>query len=159
MSSHGKRVSNITPLAVSVRKTATEKPIPRDEIAPPRVSEWLNVYARANNTSREILFGSTFLIVACLVGATNIKMDCKLRHEYVNLFMLCLSPPGSGKSPGFQNSCSQPVGLHVEDHASTTLFVDEFTEAGLFRQLQSSLGTRPLLEKRKYLSSWSRFLE
>ena len=55
-SSKRKQVSNITPLAVSVRKTATEMPIPWDEIAPPRVSEWLNVYASANNTSRDILF-------------------------------------------------------------------------------------------------------
>ena len=111
-SSKRKQVSSITPLAVSVRKTATEMPKPWDETAPPRVSEWLNVYARANNTSGEILLASIFPTVACLVclmGATNIKVsDCKLRHEHVNLFMLCLSPPGSGKSPAFQTAVRNP---------------------------------------------------
>lgn len=119
------------------------------------MSEWLNVYARANNTSREILLASIFPTVACLMGATNIKVDCKLRHEHVNLFMLCLSPPGSGKSPAFQNGCSQPVRLHVEDQASTTLFVDEFTEAGLFRRLQSSMGHKAIVGKEEV----SQFLE
>lgn len=89
------------------------------------------------------------------MGATNIKVDCKLRHEHVNLFMLCLSPLGSGKSPAFQNGCSQPVRLHVEDQVSTTLFVDEFTEAGLFRQLQSSMGHKAIVGKEEV----SQFLE
>ena len=63
--------------------------------------------------------------------------------------MICLSEPGSGKSPAFQNGCSQPVCLHVEEQASTTLFVDEFTEAGLFQQLKSSLGRKAIIRKKE----------
>lgn len=142
-----KRVSDVSSLAAQVRKSATDMPLPWDKIAPPSVAEWLDVYAKANNTTRDILLGSILPTVACLLGTTNIKVECKLRHENVNLFVLCLSPPGSGKSPAFQNGCSQPVRLHVEEVKSTTLFVDEFTEAGLFRQLKSSLGHKAIVGK------------
>lgn len=49
--------------------------------------------------------------------------------------MVCLSVPGHGKSPTFKKACLQPVRIHIEKQLSTTLFTDDFTEAGLFRQL------------------------
>ena len=81
------------------------------------------------------------------MGQTTIKVDCRLRPEQVNLFLICLSPPGSGKSPAFQNGCSQPIRLHVEEQKSTNIFVDEFTEAGLFQQMKGAQGHKAIVGK------------
>lgn len=142
-----KRFSDVSSVATRVKKIGSDMPLPWDKIAPPDVAEWLNVYAQANNTSRELLLASILPTVACLMGPTTIKVDCKLRPEHINLFMVCLSAPGSGKSPAFQNTCSQPVRIHVEEQSKTTLFADDFTEAGLFRQLKSSSGHKAIVGK------------
>ena len=142
-----KRLSNVSFSAPQIKQLGKEKVMPWNEIAPKRIGEWLDVYAKANNTSREILMASILPTVACLTGETTVRVDCKLKTEQINLFVVCLSEPGSGKSPAFQNGCSQPVRLHVEDQTSTTLFVDEFTEAGLFQQLKTSLGHKAILGK------------
>lgn len=85
--------------------------------------------------------------VACLMGQSAIKVDCKMQQEQLNLFVIRLSPPGSGKSPAFQNGCSQPIRLHVEEQSKNPIFVDEFTEVGLFRQLQTSSGNKAIIRK------------
>lgn len=60
--------------------------------------------------------------------------------------MVCLSVPGSGTSPAFQNACSQADHIHVEEQSSTTLFID-FTETGLFRQLMTSTNHKAIVGK------------
>lgn len=85
--------------------------------------------------------------VACLMGQSATKVDCKMRQEQLNLFVIRLSPPGSGKLPAFQNGCSQPIRLHVEEQSKNPIFVDEFTEVGLFRQLQTSSGNKAIIRK------------
>ena len=50
-----------------------------ENVAPARVAEWLDVYAKANNTSREIMLASILPTVARLTGETTIKVDCKLK--------------------------------------------------------------------------------
>ena len=142
-----KRVSDVSSLATRVKKLATVEPIPWDKIAPAAVAEWLDVYAQANNTSRDIVLASILPTIASLMGPTTIKVDCKMCAEKVNLFLICLCPPGSGKSPAFQNGCSQPIRLHVEEQSKNPLFVDEFTEAGLFRQLNTSSGQKAIIGK------------
>ena len=137
----------------------TVEPIPWDKIAPAAVVEWLDVYAQANNTSRDILLASILPTITCLMGPTTIKVDCKMPTEKVNLFLICLCPPGSGKSPAFQNGCSQPICLHVEEQSKNPLFVDEFTEAGLFRQLNTSSGQKAILGKRRSPNSLNKFWE
>ena len=128
-----------------------EKAVPWENVAPVCVAEWLEVFMKANNTSKEIMLASILPMLACLTGETTIKVECKLKTERINLFVICLSEPGSWKSPAFQNGCSQLVRLHVEEQASTTLSVDEFTEAGLFQQLKSSLGRKAIIGKEEVL--------
>lgn len=142
-----KRVSDVSSLATQVKKHGNEIPVPWDKIAPPQIAEWLDMYARANNTSRELLLASVLPTVASLMGPTTIKVECKLRPEHINLFMVCLSAPGSGKSPAFQNACSNPVRIHVEEQNLTALFVDDFTEKGLFNQLKKSKGHKAIVGK------------
>ena len=124
-----RRVSDISLVASRVRKLACDTPLPWDKIAPQPVADWLDVYAQANNTSADILLASILPTVVCLMGLTAIKVDCKMQLEQLNLFMVCLSPPGSGKSPAFQNGCSQPIRRSV---VKNPIFVDNFYQSWPF---------------------------
>ena len=44
-------------------------------------------------------------------------------------------------------SSAQPVRLHVEPKEDIPLFVDEFTEAELFRQLKATPGQKAIIGK------------
>lgn len=142
-----RRVWDISHVASRVRKLACDTPLPWDKIAPQPVADRLDVYAQANNTTREILLASILPTVACLMGPSAIKVDCKMQQEQLNLFVICLSPPGSGKSPAFQNGCSQPICLHIEEQSKNPIFVDKFTEVGLFWQLQHSSSNKAIIGK------------
>lgn len=131
----------------SVRKQGKEVSIPWEEICPTLISEWLDTFSKANNTTRDILVASVLPTVACLMGPSTVKVDCRMRAETINLYMICLCDPGAGKSPAFQHGCAQPIRLHVEAKEDNPLFVDEFTEAGLFRQLKSTPGHKAIIGK------------
>ncbi len=146
-SSKRRRVSDISAMASQVKQTASEMRLLWETVAPANIAQWFDVYSKANNTSRDILLASILPTVACLMGQTTIKVDCRLRPEQVNLFIICLSSPGSGKSPAFHNGCSRPVRLHVEEQKTTSIFVDEFTEAGLFHQLKKAKGHKAIVGK------------
>ena len=100
-------------------------------------------------TTRDILLASVLPTVACLMGPSTVKVDCRIRAETINLYMICLCEPGAGKSPALQHGCAQPIRLHVEAKEDNPIFVDEFTEAGLFRQLKY---IKPSLARRKHPS-------
>ena len=51
--------------------------------------------------------------------------------------MTCLCDPGF-------HGCAQPICLHVETKEDNALFVDEFTKAGLFRQLKAANGHKAI---------------
>ncbi|KAL9977262.1 hypothetical protein ACROYT_G014646 [Oculina patagonica] len=91
--------------------------------------------------------GNILPTVACLMGPTTIKVECKLRREHVNLFMVCVSAPGSGKSPAFHNVYSQPIRTRVEEQSDTALFADVFTQKGLFNQLKKTRGHKAIVGK------------
>ena len=131
----------------SVRKQGKELGIPWEDICPAQISDWLDMFSKAHNTTREILLASILPTVACLMGQSTIKVGCRVKAESINLFLIFLCDPGSGKSPAFQHGCAQPVRLHVEAKEDIPLFVDEFTEAGLFRQLEATPGHKAIIGK------------
>ncbi|XP_078363681.1 uncharacterized protein LOC144647856 [Oculina patagonica] len=130
-----------------IRKSGKEAVIPWEDIAPAEVAEWMETYPKANNTTRDILLASVLPSVACLMGPSTISVKCRLQGEAVNLFIICLCDPGAGKSPAFQHGCAKPIRLHVETKQQQALFVDEFTEAGLFRQLSTAPGHKAIIGK------------
>ena len=121
--------------------------ITREDICPARISDWLDLFTKAHNKTREILLASILPTVACLMGRSTIKVGCRIKAESINLFLICLCDPGTGKSPAFRHGCAQPVRLHVEAKGDIPLFVDEFTEAGLFRQLKATPGQKAIVGK------------
>ena len=98
-------------------------------------------------TTRDILLASVLPTVAYLIGPSTVKVDCRIHAETIHLYMICLCDPGAGKSPTFQRGCAQPIRLHVETKEDNPLFVNEFTEAGLFWQLKSTPGHKAIVGK------------
>ena len=150
---YGLRTSHVTSWhypnneGTSARKQGKELGIPWEDICPAQISDWLDKFSKAHNTTREILLASILPTVACLMGQSTIKVGCRIKAEGINLFLICLCDPGAGKSPAFQHDCVQPVRLHVEAKEGIPLFVDEFTEAGLFRQLKATPGHKAIIGK------------
>ena len=56
-------------------------------------------------------------------------------------------------------SSAQPVRLHVEAKEDIPLFVDEFTEAELFRQLKGTPGHKAIIGKKRRPISLNSYLE
>ena len=98
-------------------------------------------------TPRDIPLASVLPTVACLMGPSTVKVDCRIRAETITLYMICLCDPGAEKSPAFQHGCAQPIRLHVEAKEDNPIFVDEFTEAWLFWQLKSTPGHKTIAGK------------
>ena len=139
--------SRIVGEAPSVRKQGKELSIPWEDISPAHICQWLDTFSKANNTTQDILLASILPTVACLMGPSTTKVDCRIRAETVNLFIICLCDPRAGRSPAFQHGCDQPIRLHVETKEDNALFVDEFTKAGLFRQLKAANGHKAIVSK------------
>ena len=60
-------------------------------------------------------------------------LNSSRKHQPV--YDLPVGYPGAGKSPVFQHGCAHPIRLHVEAEEDIPLLVNEFPEAGTFRQL------------------------
>ena len=133
--------------APSVRKQGNDLNIPWDDICPAIISDWLDTFSKANNTTRDILLASILPTVACLMGPSTVKVGCRICAETINLYVICLCDPGTGKSPAFQHGCAQPIRLHVEAKENNPLFVDEFMEVGLFFQLKTTPGHKAIIGK------------
>ena len=72
----------------SVLKRGKELGILWKDICPAQISKWL---------------------VVCLVGQSTTRVGCRIRAESINLFMICLRDPGTGKSPAFQQCSASKV--------------------------------------------------
>lgn len=62
--------------------------IPWKDICPAQISKWL---------------------VVCLMGQSTTRVGCRIRAESINLFMICLRDPGTGKPPAFQQCSASKV--------------------------------------------------
>lgn len=144
-------------LQSTVCKKGKEHSIPWKDVCPDQISDWLDVFGKAHNTTREILLASILPPVASLMGPSKIKAESKINAESVNLLMICLCDPGAGKSPAFQKGCFEPVS-HVEEKKKISLFVDQFTKAGLFSQLNEAPSHKAIIGKDEVSSFFKQFL-
>ncbi|KAK3739256.1 hypothetical protein QZH41_000262 [Actinostola sp. cb2023] len=126
---------------------------------PTRVVEWLDHYGFSIDSTKEILLASILPSVATLLGHTTVQVPSKLFPENVNVFCICLCEPGAGKSPAFQHGCQIPLRIHVEQrNDNRPLFVDDFTEKGLFNQLKASTGCKAIIGKEEVSQFFDRVL-
>lgn len=133
--------------------------IPWEDIMPYNIVSWLENYAYSIDSTKEILLASILPSVATLMGQATVRVPSKLFPENINIFMVCLCEPGAGKSPAFQHGCQVPLRLHVEQkNNNSPLFVDDFTEKGLFKQLGSATGGKAIIGKEEVSQFFERVL-
>ena len=103
-------------------------------------------------TRRDTLLASVLPTVACLMGPLTVKVDCRIRAETINLYMICLCDPGAGKSPAFQYGCAQPIRFHFRQKRITLYLSMNLRKLGYSGSLNQRLAIKPSLARRKHPS-------
>ena len=105
--------------------------IPREEIAPQNIQDWLEMYSKSHGTSRDLLLAGMLPCTSALIGNARVKLFDSWQ-EKGNLFFLGLSPSGAGKTPACNIGCVGPLITHLELRIDRSLLVDETSSNGLF---------------------------
>ena len=85
--------------------------LPFEEIVPAAVKDWLNVLARSHGTTREMLLLSALTSTSALIGKSSVQVFSTY-EEGGNLFVVVVSPSGSGKTPACHLGCIDPIVEH-----------------------------------------------
>ncbi|CAH3185345.1 unnamed protein product [Porites evermanni] len=86
------------------------------------------------------------------MGPSTVKVDCRIRAETINLYMICLCDPGAGKSPAFQHGCAQPIRFHFRQKRITLYLSMNLRKLGYSGSLNQCLAIKPSLARRKHPS-------
>ena len=87
--------------------------LPFEEIVPVAVKDWLNVLARSHGTTREMLLLSALTSTSALIGKSSVQVFSTY-EEGGNIFVVVVSPSGSGKTPACHLGCIDPIVEHIE---------------------------------------------
>ena len=118
-------------------KLARAIPFPQDEFPEP-VMHWLMALSFSVNTRPEFILIAAISVVSTLMGP---KTKLRIRDRYsepCNLYTVCLSEPGAGKSQAFEVAVESPIKSLKEPAHSVV--VQDFTRKGLFQHLVSHEG-------------------
>ena len=116
----------------SIVKEAQECSVPWQEVTQPHINEWLSTYATAKGTCKEFLLASAFPAVSALMGNATVKIFDGY-DERVNLYMLALGGPSSGKTQSHRNCITEPLLHHLEGKVGQELVLEDATSKGLFK--------------------------
>lgn len=138
----------------SIQK-AREIPFPLESF-PPLFVGWIKALSFSVNTRPEFSLIGAISVVSTLMGP---KTKLKIRDRYsepCNLFTVCLSEPGAGKSQAFEISVETPL-KHLAQPAQSVV-VHDFTRKGLFQHLVAHQG-RALLAHSEMSSFYELILQ
>ena len=71
-----------------------EVKIPWRDIAPQSFTEWLDIFAKSNGSSKDLLLTSLMETTSSLMGDSKLKI-LETWKEHTNLFLLALPPSGN----------------------------------------------------------------
>lgn len=129
---------------VDLEKKLAETEIIWDAISSSAVYRWLSTLAKSRGTTAELLLCSALASTSAMLGRTTVKLFQNF-HEYQNLFLIALSPSGSGKTPACMTGAVRPIVNHVEEKARVSVLVDDTTCNGLFNFYNTKNKVTPLL--------------
>ena len=101
---------------------------------PERLVQWLEAMSFSVNTKPEFVLVAAMSVVSTLMGP---KTKLSIRPTYsepCNLFTVCLSEPGAGKSQAFELAVERPL-RHLENSVAQSVVVNDFSRKGLFQHL------------------------
>ena len=125
-----------TQMVYSLKK-ARKIPFPLQAF-PETFVRWISALAFSINMKPEFILLSVMSVISTLVGPkTKIKIRDRY-HESCNLFLVCLSKSGAGKSQAFEVTVEEPL-KQLKSPASS-IVVHDFTRKGLFQHLVAHEG-------------------
>ena len=101
--------------------------------------QWFEVMAYSVNTKPEFVLVAAMSVVSTLMGP---KTKLSIRPTYrepCNLFTVCLSEPGAGKSQAFELAVERPL-RNLKNSMAQSVVVNDFTRKGLFQRLVAKDG-------------------
>ena len=117
--------------------------LPFEEIVPAAVKDWLNVLARSHGTTREMLLLSALTSTSALIGKSSVQVFSTY-EEGGNLFVVVVSPSGSGKTPACHLGCIDPIVEHIEPKIEKSIVIDDGSSNGLFNHFTTG-NTNPII--------------
>ena len=117
--------------------------LPFEEIVPVAVKDWLNVLARSHGTTREMLLLSALTSTSALIGKSSVQVFSTY-EEGGNLFVVVVSPSGSGKTPACHLGCIDPIVEHIEPKIEKSIVIDDASSNGLFNHFTTG-NTNPII--------------
>ncbi len=123
--------------ALLIAKKAADIPFPWEEAVPENVATWMEAFAKAHNTRPEFIYMGALTTTAAIMGPKSKMQVSSTYAEPTNLYAICISQPGAGKSQAFRLAIIDPVSSLS---ASSSMMVDDYTRQGLFKHLRESKG-------------------
>ena len=120
-----------------VEAKLAEVVFPFNDVVPEQLRNWFKVYASSHGTTPELLLLSALTSTSALVGKTSIEVFSTY-EERGNLFLVAISPSGSGKTPACHLGCINPIIGHLEKKIDSTILLDVTSANGLFNHVISS---------------------
>ena len=112
---------------------ASDISMPLKEIMPVEVSKWMETLADSYNTKFEFVFNAAMAVTSCIVGPDVFVEVRRTYREPLNLFILNVAYPGSGKSQAYRLAVADALPHNLRD-----ILVDEYTKRGLVAHLEKS---------------------
>lgn len=122
-------VEDIAP--TSLFREASGVLMPLKEILPDRCYEWLETISFAYNTRPEFVFTSAMVVTSALVGPKLKVSVSQTYQEPLNLFLVNVAYPGSGKSQAFRMTST----IDALPISRRDIFLDDYTRRGLTAHL------------------------
>ena len=111
--------------------------LPFEEIVPAAVKDWLNVLARSHGSTREMVLLSALTSTSALIGKSTLQVFSTY-EERGNLFVVVVSPSGSGKTPACHLGYIDPIVEHIEPKIEKSIVIDDASSNGLFNHFNTS---------------------
>ena len=122
---------------IDLEAKLTQVVFPFQDVVPEHLREWFSVYAASHDTTQELLLLSMLTSTSALVGKSTLEVFSTY-EERGNLFLIAISPSGSGKTPACHLGCIDPIIEHLEPKIKSTILLDVTSANGLFNHFVSS---------------------
>ena len=117
--------------------------LPIEEIVPAAVKDWLNILVHSHGTTQEMVLLSALTSTSVLIGKSTLQVFSTY-EERGNLFVVVVSPSGSGKTPACHLGCIDPIMEHIEPKIEKSIVIDDVSSNGLFNHFNTG-DTIPIL--------------
>jgi hypothetical protein len=119
--------------------TAMEEPFPWIACFDSFTKETIEIIAKSKNTSPEFVLMGLLVATSAVLGPLSTVQLFPSYEEPLNLFVICVGPPGAGKTQALNTAVRSPVSSIIASWNSNVI-LDDFTREGFRRHLLANNG-------------------